>query len=152
MMYKIICSESLRFTRTILIYFLIISYLTTFSSCMTTESLTVSPDSLKPGSSVEITKIKLKNGDSIDCENKVIQVIKRSDSIVALSIYNKISREGSETFRKNQVIQLNDILTFQLEKSETNIPLTILFVSGILIGFFGLIALLIINSSGTIWR
>jgi hypothetical protein len=119
---------------------------------MTTESLTVSPDSLKPGSSVEITKIKLKNGDSIDCENKVIQVIKRSDSIVALSIYNKISREGSETFRKNQVIQLNDILTFQLEKSETNIPLTILFVSGILIGFFGLIALLIINSSGTIWR
>lgn len=151
MMNRILYSVSLRFKRTILVYFLIISYLTTFSSCTTTESISVSPDSFKSAYSDKITSLKLKNGTSIDCMNKVIEIIKKSDSTVMLSIYNRISREGSETFRNTQIIPLNDILTLQLEKSETNIPLTILFVSGILIGFFGLIALLIINSRSTIW-
>lgn len=143
MLNEIINSERLRLKRTILIYLLIISYLTTFSSCMTTESLTVSPDSLSYAKSGDITKIILKNGKSIDCENMFIEIIKRSDSIVALSIYkfNRASRENAETYSKTEIISLNDILTVQLEKNEIDTTMTILLVSGIVILVGGLIAL-----------
>lgn len=44
MFYNIINSRKLRLQKAVMIYFLIISYMATFNSCMTTENSFVSPD------------------------------------------------------------------------------------------------------------
>lgn len=148
MLYRIINSESLRFKRTVLIYLLIISYLSTFSSCMTTESLTVSPDSLRSDSSSEIAKIKLKNGTSIDLKNKKVEIINKTDTALVLNISANASRESTGLESNEMIIPLKDILAVQLNRSETNVPLTILLIAGIVIVAGGLIGLAIF-SSGT---
>jgi hypothetical protein len=131
-------SESLRIINSIFIYLLVISYITTLSSCTTTESLTVSPDSLNSSYSDEIVNIKLKNGNSVNCENKIVEIIKRTDSTVALYISSRVSRDNTESFRSNQIIPLNDILSVQLDKIEADFPMTILIVGGALIVLVGL--------------
>ncbi|MBK8552472.1 MAG: hypothetical protein IPL53_15930 [Ignavibacteria bacterium] len=147
MIYKLINSENLRFKRAILIYFIIISYLITFSSCMTTESLTVSADKLKSVTSGEITNIKLKNGNSIDCGNKFVEIIKKSDSTVLLSMYTPVhSRENYGSEKNEMIIPVNDILTVQLQNRETDVPMTILLVFGIAVIAGGLIALSVFHS------
>lgn len=146
MLYRIINSESLRFKRTVLIYLLIITYLTTFSSCMTTESQTVSPDALSSESSAEITKIKMKNGTSVDFENKIVKIINKTDSALSLNIFTRASRENTGLESNKMIIPLNDILAVQLEKSETDVPLTILLAAGIIIVAGGLIAWSVFSS------
>ena len=138
MLNNIMNSESLRIINSIFIYLLVISYITTLSSCTTTESLIVSPDSLNSSYSDEIANIKLKNGNSINCENKIVEFIKRTDSTAALYLSSRVSRENTESFRSNQIIPLNDILSVQLDKTETDLPMTILIAGGALIVLVGL--------------
>ena len=138
MLNNIMNSESLRIINSIFIYLLVISYITTLSSCTTTESLTVSPDSLNSSYSDEIVNIKLKNGNSVNCENKIVEIIKRTDSTAALYLSSRVSRENTESFRSNQIIPLNDILSVQLDKTETDLPMTILIAGGALIVLVGL--------------
>lgn len=147
MFYKIINSSKLKSLRVFLNSFLIITYLTSFSSCATTESLTVSPDSLRTESSEQITKIVMKNGSSIDFENKIIEKINKTDTTIVLNIYSRVSRENTGTDRKEIIIPLNDILTVRLEKTDLDIPLTIIVLLGVLIVVGGLITLADYNFS-----
>lgn len=138
MLFIIINSGSRKYKRTILIYLFIVSCLITLSSCTTTESFTVSPDSLRSGSPGQITNIILKNGDSVECENKNVEVIKKSDSVIVLSVLNRFTREHSGSISDELIIPLNDILNVRLNKTETDETLTILLVAGLLIAAVGL--------------
>jgi hypothetical protein len=141
MFYKIMNSRKLRFQRVILIYFLIYSYLTTFGSCMTTETSYISPDSLNSKSVKEIRKIELNNGTSIDCEGKIIKIEKESDSTLFFAISTYTIGDNYKTDWTKKLISAKDILKIQLEKSVVNKDATIgvVIVGGLILA--GLIIL-----------
>ncbi len=139
MIFKLINSESLKSKKTVLTYLLVISCLIAFSSCMTTESLTVSPDSLKSASPGQITNIKLKNGDSINCDNKIVQIIARPDSIKMLTVLSRVTGDNSGAFSNYKIIPLSEIINVKMEKSEIDKPMTIIFFAGLIVSVIGLI-------------
>lgn len=125
----------------ILIVFCIISA----GGCVTTERLeVVSPDSLKSGYLTEIPKILLKNGNTIDCKNKLIHIQKESDSAEFIVIeYTGIQdtvKEGSKGYVYNtrmseMKIPISDVQKIYQEKSEVNAPLSVLIIFGSIIVF-----------------
>lgn len=135
----------------ILITFCIISAV----GCVTTERLeVVSPDSLKSGYLTEIPKILLKNGNTIDCRNKLIHIQKESDSAEFIVIENAgitdTVKEGSKGYIYNtkmsvMKIPLSDVQKIYQEKSEVNAPMSVLIIFGSIIVF---IVVLIALSGG----
>lgn len=138
MLFIVINSGSLKSKSRILISLLIVSCMITLCSCTTIESFTVSPDSLKSGSPGQITNIKLKNGDSVECENRNVEVIKKSDSVIVLSVLNRFTRENSGSINDVLIIPLKDTLNVRLNRTEIDESLTILLVVGLLIAAVGL--------------
>lgn len=143
MIYKIINSEKIRIQRAILSCLLIITTLITFSGCMTTEMFYISPESVNYGNQGEITKIQLKNGTSIDCENKTIKFERDSNSVGYIVIVTHSAdtvKKGNKLYiqSKEQRITASDILKIHLKKTDVNGGLTALAIVG------GLIAVILI--------
>ncbi len=128
MFYYIINSRKFRYKRAVIIYLLVISYMVTFNSCMTTKNFSVTPDSLDSASIHEISKIKLKDGTSIDCEDKIIKLKKEADSTLLFDISSYTVGDNYQTYWTKKQIAAKDILKIQLEKSEANTDATVVLV------------------------
>lgn len=133
MFYLIINSNKLKFQRTVLIYFLIFSYVTTLSSCMTTSITYEKPESVKPSSCEEISKIQLKSGISVNCINKKVSLEKGNDSTYYFAVMDLIPGDQYNTTGKKQLISVNDIKKVQFSGDGLNTPSVILIVAGVLI-------------------
>lgn len=132
MLYKFINQPKLELLKLIFNIFLIISYMTTLSSCMTTYNYSESPESMETVSASEIKKIELKSGIMIDCKDKLIKFEKGIDSVTYIALGYHVT-EDHKNYWKEQRISENDIYKIYLERSELNQEKTFLLVLGILV-------------------
>lgn len=143
MFYKTINSDKHRFKKAIANCILIVSFLTSFTGCMTTVNSFVSPDSMYSVSAEDIEKIELKNGVIIDCESKRVEIEQTKNSETLFIIKTLIS----ET--KNQwnctKISGKDIKNIRINDSELDVPMTLVAVAGVL-AVIGAIALITLNA------
>ena len=133
MFYGLIISSKLKFSRAVFHIFLIVSYLTTFSSCMTTYNYSESPDTIDKISSDEITKIELINGTFINCKDKVITYEKGADSVKYIVVKSVYEGKDYKAYHSEKRISEKDILKIHIEHSEINAQNTFLLVLGIVI-------------------
>lgn len=129
MFYKFINQPKLELLKLIFNIFLITSYMTTISSCMTTDLSYVSPDSIESVEDGKILKIELKDGTLVNCKNKLIKIEKGADSVNYFVINSKVNNKDIKPNPDVKRISEKDIYKIYLEKSEVNVPLTIMVVS-----------------------
>lgn len=120
MIYKIINSSVNKFLRAGLNIFLIISYLTTFSSCMTTSETWKLPETIDQANTSEIKKIELNDGTMIDCKDKILKFVNAGDSGKYIVIKSYTTGKDFQTFWTEKRIQEKDIYKFYIERSEVN--------------------------------
>lgn len=125
--------------------FLIISYMSAFSSCMTTYDYSVFPDNIRKVNSSEITKIELNNGTIIDCNNTIIKFEKGADSVKYIILKSYTVGERFETYWTEKKIPEEDVYKIYMERSEVNGTQTTFLVLGIAIAV-AIVALVIENS------
>lgn len=142
MIYKLIYHPKLKFKITFLNIFLIICYTASLYSCETTRSYSVNPDSIGKISSQEITRIELKNGETINCRNMIIKFENGTDSARYIILRSYTSGADFKTYWTEKRIPEKDIRKIYLEKTETNNTKTVIYVSGIVIALI-LIALVV---------
>ena len=110
--------------------FLIISYMSAFSSCMTTYDYSVFPDNIRKVNSSEITMIELNNGTIIDCNNTIIKFEKGADSVKYIILKSYTVGEKFETYWTEKKIPEEDVYKIYMERSEVNGTQTTFLVSG----------------------
>jgi len=142
---RIFNSSDIKFQRAVFHIFLIISYVTTFSSCMTTYNYPVFPDNIGKVTSSEITKIELNNGTIIDCKNTIIKFEKGADSVKYIVLNSYTVGKGYKTYWKEKRIPEKDVYKVYMEKSEVNGTQTTFLVLGITIAVI-ILAIVIENS------
>lgn len=120
MIYKIINSSGNKFKRTALNLFLILSYLTTLSSCMTTHDTWENPETINQANTSEIKKIELNDGTMIDCKDKIIIFENAGDSGKYVVIKSYTAGNNFQIFWTEKRIQEKDIYKFYIERSEVN--------------------------------
>lgn len=120
MIYKIIDSSGNKFLRAGLSIFLIISYLSTFSGCMTTHNTWEMPETINQANTSEIKKIELNDGTMIDCKDKILIFVNAGDSGKYILIKSYTAGNDFQTFWTEKRIQEKDIYKFYIEKSEVN--------------------------------
>ena len=125
--------------------FLVISYMSAFSSCMTTYDYSVLPENTGKVTSSEITKIELKNGTIIDCKNTIIKFEKGTDSVKYIILKSYTLGDGYKTYWTEKRIPEKDVSKVYMEKSEINGTQTTFLVLGIAIAVI-IVALVIENS------
>ena len=125
--------------------FLIISYMSAFSSCMTTYDYSVLPENIGKVTSSEITKIELKNGTIIDCKNTIIKFEIGTDSVKYIILKSYSIGDGYKTYWTEKRIPEKDVCKVYMEKSEINGTQTTFLVLGITIAVI-ILALVIENS------
>lgn len=134
MFYRIINSEKLKIFRTAFSILLIVSCITTFSSCMNTYSYVESAETVEyflSDSTAEITKIELINGMTINCTDKILKFETGVDSLKYLVIKSYVTGSDKSVYRDIRKIPENEISGINIEKSEVNVTKTIFFVLGI---------------------
>ena len=125
--------------------FLIISYMSAFSSCMTTYDYSVFPDNIRKVNSSEITMIELNNGTIIDYNNTIIKFEKGADSVKYIILKSYTVGEKFETYWTEKKIPEEDVYKIYMERSEVNGTQTTFLVLGIAIAV-AIVALVIENS------
>ena len=125
--------------------FLVISYMSAFSSCMTTYDYPVLPENTGKVTSSEITKIELKNGIIIDCKNTIIKFEIGTDSVKYIILKSYTIGDGYKTYWTEKRIPEKDVSKVYMEKSEINGTQTTFLVLGIAIAVI-IVALVIENS------
>ena len=135
MLNTILSSVKSGFHKDVIIWILIISYLATFCSCETTGISNMSPEIIEPKASENIVKIKLNNGEIINCKDKSVTIEKNPDSsrIFVLAYPDTLS-ESDNTIKiqkKEERIQESDVSRIQMEITKINSTQTMLLVSGI---------------------
>ena len=133
MFYKTINSSKNRIPRAAIHIFLIISFMTTFSSCMTTYNYSEFPENAAKVASSDITKIELKNGIIIDCKDKLIKFEKEADSVKYIVVTTIVAGKDYNTFSTEKRIPEKDIYKIYLQNSEINGGKTALLVLGIVV-------------------
>lgn len=140
MFYKNIYSSKLKSIRVFLNCFLIITYLTSFSSCVTTsETFYSKPDDLKSDYIEDITKIYLKDGSVIKSGEYKIEIGRESDETMYLLLWtkdtvNSVSGNGQSIINwTKKKIPAAEIKKIELENSTVNVPLSVLVVGGSII-------------------
>lgn len=133
MFYKTINSSKNRILRAAIHIFLIISYMTTFSSCMTTYNYWEFPENASKAASSDITKIELKNGITIDCKDKLISFEKGTDSVKYVIVSTITAGKNFKTYRTDNRIPEKDIYKIYIQNSEINGGKTALLVLGIVV-------------------
>jgi len=128
MIYKIINSSGNKFKRAALNLFLILSYLTTLSSCMTTHDTWENPETINQANTAEIKKIELNDGTIIDCKDKILKFENAGDSGKYIVIKSCTAGNDFQTFRTEKRIQEKDIYKFYIEKTEANGSTTLLVI------------------------
>lgn len=144
-MFKNINHIKLNSMHSVFALFLAIFYISTFSSCMTTHSFSVYPDSFDTVSTSGITKIELKNGLFIGCADKEIRFETGADSVKYIVIKTYKDEKGNSTYWTERRISEKDIYKIYYETSKFNSRKTGLLVLGIII--VGLIAVFLIGVS-----
>lgn len=145
MFYRIINSSDIKIPRAAFHIFLIISYMTAFSGCMTTYNYPVFPDRIEKVNSSEISKIELNNGTIIDCKNTVIKFEKGADSTKYIILKSYTTGEGYKTYWTEKRIPEKDVYKVYMEKSEVNGTQTTFLVLGIAVAAI-IVAIVIGNS------
>lgn len=137
MIFNKINSKKYYSLKAILSCFLITSFITTFSSCMTTsETFYATPDTLSAGSLKDINKLILKNGKVIEFGDKTIEAGRDSNNALFFFIWLADNPESQDGNGQNVVnwtkerIPASDILKIKLEKSTVNIPISLLVIGG----------------------
>lgn len=133
MFYGLIVSSKLKISRAVFHIFLIVSYLTTFSSCMTTYNYSESTDTIDTISSDEITKIELINGTFINCKDKVITYETGADSVKYIVVKSVSGGKDYKAYFSEKRISEKDILKIHIEHSKIDAQNTVLLVLGIVI-------------------
>lgn len=133
MIYKIIDSSGNKFLRAGFNIFLIISYLSTFSSCMTTHNTWEMPETINQANTSEIKKIELNDGTMIDCKDKILKFVNAGDSGKYILIKSYTAGNDIQTFWTEKRIPEKDIYKFYIEKTEANGSTTTLLVIGIVV-------------------
>lgn len=133
MFYSLINSSKLKYRRAALHILIIISYLTTFSGCMTTYNYFESPETIDTISADEITKIELINGTVINCKDKIINYESGADSIKYIVVKSLSEGNNYKAYHSEKRISEKDILKIYFEHSEVNGQKTVLLVLGIVI-------------------
>lgn len=113
--------------------FLIISYMTTFSSCMTTYNYWEFPENAAKVASSDITKIELKNGIIIDCKDKLIKFEKGADSVKYIVVSTIVAGKDYKTYSTEKRIPEKDIYKIYIQNSEINGGKTAILVLGIVV-------------------
>ncbi len=137
MIFNKINSKKYNSLKAILSCFLITSFITTFSSCMTTsETFYATSDTLSTGSYDDITKIFLKNGSVINIEDNIFETGRESDSTLYFMIWTRDNERSGSGSDQNVInwskkkISGNEIQKIQLKNSTVNVPLTLLVIGG----------------------
>jgi hypothetical protein len=133
MIYKIINSSGNKFQRAVLNIFIILSYLTTFSSCMTTYESWEIPGTMNQTNSNEIKKIELKDGTMIDCKDKILKFENAGDSGKYIVVKSYTVGKNFQTFWTEKRIPEKDIYKFYIDKSEASGSTTTLLVIGVVV-------------------
>ncbi|MCB0726896.1 MAG: hypothetical protein KDD00_05495 [Ignavibacteriae bacterium] len=145
MLFKKINSSKLKLRRTFFHIFLIISYMITFNSCMTTYNYTELPDRLGKETSSDISKIELNDGTIINCKDKLIKFETGADSVKYIVIKTYTVGKEYKTYWTEKRIPEKDVFKVYMEKSEVNGTQTTFLVIGI--AFAVTIVALILGSS-----
>ena len=141
MIYRIINSTGNKFIRTALNIFLILSYIATYSGCMTTYNSWEMPGTMNQINFNEIKKIELKDGTMIDCKDKILKFENAGDSGKYIVIKSYTVGNDFQTFLTEKRIPEKDIYKIYIEKSKVSGSTTTLLVIGIIV--IGIIALLV---------
>ncbi len=131
MFYQYVYSSDPKIFRAAFHIFLILTYMTTFSSCMTTHYYPVFPDKIEKVNSAEITSIELNNGTIIDCKNTVFKFEKGADSLKYIILKSYTVGEGYKTYWTEKRIPEKDVYKIYIGKSEVNGTQTTFLVLGI---------------------
>lgn len=139
MFYKVLNSRKLRNQRAFICSLLIITYLTTFSSCTTTDTSYISPKKFESGTVGEITNIQLKNKFNVDCKDKLVKIENKSNSaevivITSVDTFEVTNMDRDYKTKWNEMrIPGQDILKIQLENTEISVWKNALWGFGILV-------------------
>ena len=139
MFYKVLNSRKLKNQRALISCILIISFLTTFSSCTTTDTSYISPKKFETGTVGEITSIQLKNKFKIDCSDKFVKFENKSDTAGVIVITSKDTIAVTNMDRDYKIqwnemrIPVGDVLKIQLENTEISVWKNALWGFGILV-------------------
>lgn len=133
MFYKLIYSADTKFLRAAIHIFLIFSYMTTFSSCMTTNNYWEFPENTGKVTTSDITKIELKNGIIINCKDKLINFENGTDSVKYIVVSTIVLGHDFKTYPTEKRIAEKDIYKIYLQNSEINGDKTALLVLGIVV-------------------
>lgn len=131
MIYCKINSLKMKTGRNTLSFILILSMITAFSSCMTTHSYYENPETYNSATSPVITKIELKNGEIIDCKDKILKFETNMDSVKFIVINSYVTGKENKTYWTKKQIPVSDILRVYMEKSEVNGTQTTLLIVGL---------------------
>lgn len=144
MIYKIINSAGNKLQITVLNTILILLYITTFSSCMTTYESWNIPDSVNQSNASDIKRIELNDGTLIDCKDKILKFENAGDSgkYILISAGNYL-----QTYWSENRIPLKDIYKIYTEKSEVNSTMTAILVTGLVIVTAFIVFLFALGSS-----
>ena len=135
MIYRIINSTGNKFIRTALNIFLILSYIATYSGCMTTYNTWEIPETINQANTSEIKKIELNDGTIIDCKDKILKFENAGDSGKYIVIKSYTVGNDFQTFLTEKRIPEKDIYKIYIEKSKVSGSTTTLLVIGIVVIF-----------------
>lgn len=133
MFYNILNSSDVKSQRAAFHIFLIISYMATFSSCMTTHNYWEFPENAEKVNASDITKIELKNGIMINCKDKIINFENGADSVKYIVVSTIVEGQDFKTYRSEKWIAEKDIYKIYVQNSEINGGKTALLVLGIVV-------------------
>lgn len=132
-MYNSTNHNKLKILRVLINILLANAYIITFTGCMTTYNYSEPPESIDSVSASKMIKIKLKNGEFINCADKIISFEIGSDSVKYILLTSYTLGKGNLKYRTDKRISEKDIYKIYYEASKVNSGLTGLLVIGILI-------------------
>ena len=148
MIFKTILSLRYKPTFKLITCLLVFSLILTLSGCTTTDTQRVRSDELTYKVDYEIISVSMKNGLVINLRGKSALYVNEFKDKKNLILYSttdtvRVSKDSTKVYSINNIIELSEVKEVTIEKSETNVGLTILATLGIIVAFIGILAILI---------
>lgn len=147
MIFKAILSLRYKPTFKLITYLLVFSLMLTISGCTTTDTQRVRSDDLTYKIDYEIINVIMKNGLVINLRGKSALYVKEFNDKKNLILYSttdtvRVSEDSTRVYSINNIIELSEVKEVTIEKSETNVGLTILATLGIIAAFIVILAII----------
>ena len=147
MIFKTILSLRYKPTFKLITCLLVFSLILTLSGCTTTDTQRVRSDELTYKVDYEIISVSMKNGLVINLRGKSALYVKEFKDKKNLILYSttdtvRISKDSTKVYSINNIIELSEVKEVTIEKSETNVGLTILATLGIIAAFIVILAII----------